>query len=149
MLRMMKTSETKAAAPTRTLPEADRALLTHLVGSEFTAATEPDDRYLALLGWAVRHNACDFAEFVCSQESAHRFVLFSATEVNERRALNHARQISGSPFWAVMRVDRDTKAGFARRLLEFIGCRDETVKLALAALNFAPLPPRGVPGRIN
>ena len=47
---------------------------------------------------------------------------------------NHARQIDGTQFWAVMAIDPKTKRRFVRRLLEFIGCRDETVSAACRAL---------------
>ena len=55
-------------------------------------------------------------------------------EVQEIRARNHARQIPGTHYWAVMTIDDPTKARFVRRLLEFVGCHDETVRAALRGL---------------
>jgi negative modulator of initiation of replication len=60
-------------------------------------------------------------------------------EVQEIRARNQARQIPGTHYWAVMTIEAATKARFVRRLLEFVGCHDETVRAALREL--------GLPGR--
>ena len=49
---------------------------------------------------------------------------------------NHARQIPGTQYWAVMNIDATTRRRFVCRLLEFIGCHDETVALARHALGF-------------
>jgi hypothetical protein len=109
-------------------------LLFHLLGAEFAALTDPVERYLALLAWVARHHAADFADFVSRQESGRRYLLLSHEEVNEVRARNHARQIDGTPFWAVMGLEDAVRARFVRRLLEFIGCHDETVAQSLHLL---------------
>ena len=62
--------------------------------------------------------------------------MLSNDEVHEVLARNHARQIAGTQFWAVMTVDERGRRRFVRRLLEFIGCRDETVSAASRALGF-------------
>lgn len=109
-------------------------LLFYLVSAEFTALPSLTERYLALLAWAAKNYACDFADFISHQESARRYLMLSRDEVNEVRSHNHARQIDGTQFWAVMSIDDATKARFVRRLLEFIGCHDETIAQAIRAI---------------
>ncbi len=109
-------------------------LLFHLVSAEFTALADPIDRYLALLAWVAGQHACDFADFVSHQDSARRYLMLSRAEVNAIRAHNHARQIDGTQFWAVLSIDDATRGRFVRRLLEFIGCHDETIAQAVRAL---------------
>jgi len=109
-------------------------LLLFLVGAEFRALVDPTERYLALLAWCAMNHASDFADFISHQESGHRYLMLSREEVLEVRAHNHARQIDGTQFWAVMTIDPKSKRRFVRRLLEFIGCRDETVVEAGRAL---------------
>lgn len=110
------------------------SLLFLLVGAEFRALADPTERYLALLAWCARNHASDFADFISHQESGHRYLMLSPDEIQEVRERNHARQINGTQFWAVMTIDPDSKRRFVRRLLEFIGCRDGTVIEACRAL---------------
>jgi len=128
------------------LLEADPLLL-HLARPECAALTDPDDRYVALLTWVARHHAHDFAEFIAHQESAHRYLTLGREEVREACARNHARQIGTTPYWAVLAIDDGARARFVRRLLEFVGCQDETVRLALRALGLAVSGPRAWPDR--
>lgn len=109
-------------------------LLFHLVSAEFTALADPTERYLSLLAWAAKYYAFDFADFISHQDSARRYLMLNRDEINDVRAHNHARQIDGTQFWAVMTIDDATRARFVRRLLEFIGCHDETVHQAIKAL---------------
>lgn len=120
----------------RPVPGGD-SLLLHLAGTEFTQLTDRTDRYLDLLAWCARHYATDFADFISHQESGRRYLAWNRDEINEARAHNLARQIDGTPFWAVMTIDAATKRRFVCRLLEFIGCHDETVTEACRALGFA------------
>lgn len=122
--------------PALPAPAGD-TLLFHLASAEFTRLTDPADRYLALLAWCARHYATDFADFISHQESGRRYLAWNRDEINEARAHNHARQIDGTPFWAVMTIDEATKRRFVCRLLEFIGCHDETVAEARRALGLA------------
>ena len=115
-------------------PLAGDALLFHLASEEFTRRTDPVDRYLDLLAWCARHYATDFADFIAHQASVRRYLSLNRDEFNEARALNRARQIDGTQFWAVMAIDDATRGRFVRRLLEFIGCHDETVAHACHAL---------------
>jgi len=115
-------------------PVSGDHLLFYLIGPEFSALAGTDDRYLALLAWVARHYACDFADFIAHQASARRYLMLGREEVNAIRARNLARPIAGTPFWAVMTIDDAARVRFVRRLLEFVGCHDETVAAALAAL---------------
>ena len=109
-------------------------LLAFLVSGEFRALVDPTERYLALLAWCATSHASDFADFISHQESGHRYLMLSREEVHEVRAHNHARQIDGTQYWAVMTIDPKSLRRFVRRLLEFIGCRDEAVTEACRAL---------------
>lgn len=109
-------------------------LLFFLAGQEFAATTDVSDRYLALLAWVAKNYAYDFADFISHQDSALRYLALGRDEVQEIRARNHARQIPGTHYWAVMTIDDPTKVRFVRRLLEFVGCHDETVRTALREL---------------
>lgn len=111
-------------------------LLLFLLGPEFPAAAGPTERYLALLTWCATNHAPDFTDFISHQESGLHYLMFSRDEINEVRARNHARQIDGTPFWAVMSIDNATRRRFVCRLLEFIGCHDETVAQACRSLGF-------------
>ena len=124
-------------------PLAGDTLLFHLASEEFTRLAEPADRYLDLLAWCARHYATDFADFIAHQESGRRYLSLNRDEFNEARALNRARQIDGTQFWAVMTIDDATRGRFVRRLLEFIGCHDETVAHACHALGLPEASSRG------
>lgn len=116
-------------------PLAGDNLLFHLVSAEFTALGDPIERYLALLAWAAKNYSCDFADFISHQESGLRYLMLNRDEIHEVRERNHARQIDGTQFWAVMTIDDATRRRFVCRLLEFIGCHDETVTQAIRALS--------------
>ena len=115
-------------------PLAGDNLLFYLAGAEFARRADPTDRYLALLAWCAGNYACDFADFISHQESGRRYLAFNRDEINEARNRNQARQIDGTQFWAVMTIDDATRRRFVCRLLEFIGCHDETVTHACDAL---------------
>jgi len=117
---------------------AGDTLLCYLTGAEFSRLTDPTARYLDLLAWCAQNYATDFADFIAHQESGRRYLALNRDEINEARARNQARQIDGTPFWAVMTIDDGTRRRFVCRLLEFIGCHDETVVQACRAIGFAP-----------
>jgi hypothetical protein len=117
-------------------PLAGDNLLFFLTSDEFTRLGDPIDRYLALLAWCARHYATDFADFISHQESGRHYLAWNRDEINEARARNHARQIAGTQFWAVMTIDDAARQRFVCRMLEFIGCQDETVAQATHALGF-------------
>jgi hypothetical protein len=110
------------------------SLLLFLGGPQFRGLTGPTERYLALLGWCATNHGSDFVEFISHQESGHRYLMLTPDEVQEVRAHNHARQIDGTQFWAVMTIDPTSQCRFVRRLLEFIGCHDQTVAEACRVL---------------
>lgn len=118
-------------------PLAGDNLLFFLTRAEFTSLADPTARYLALLSWLARNYACDFADFISHQESGRRYLMLNRDEVNEVRSHNHAVQLAGTPYWAVMTIDDATKRRFICRLLEFIGCHDETVAQACRALGLS------------
>lgn len=109
-------------------------LLFYLVSADFTKISGSTERYLALLAWVAKNYAFDFADFISHQDSARRYLMMNRDEVNDVRSRNHARQIDGTQFWAVMTIDDTTRARFVRRMLEFIGCHDETVAQAIRAV---------------
>jgi negative modulator of initiation of replication len=115
-------------------PLAGDNLLFFLTRAEFTAQPDATARYLALLSWVARNYACDFADFISHQESGRRYLMLNRDEINEVRSHNQALQIDGTQYWAVMTIDDATKRRFICRLLEFIGCHDETVRQACRAL---------------
>lgn len=113
-------------------------LLFHLTSAEFSKLTDSAERYLALLGWVARHHAMDFADFISHQASARHYLMLSPTDIDAVRQQHHTRQIGGTQYWAVMNIDHATKNRFVRRLLEFIGCHDETVTEAIRVLALTP-----------
>lgn len=115
-------------------PLAGDNLLFFLTSAEFAAQKNPGERYLALLSWLARNYACDFADFISHQESGRRYLMLNRDEVNDVRSHNHAVQLAGTQYWAVMTIDEATKRRFVCRVLEFIGCHDETVTQACRAL---------------
>lgn len=117
-----------------TTSELSDSLPLFLAGEPFRALVEPRERYLALLGWCATNYASDFADFISHQESGHRYLMLTPDEVLEVRADNHARQIEGTQFWAVMTIDSGSQGRFVRRLLEFIGCHDQAVTEASRVL---------------
>lgn len=125
------------------LPISHDLLSHHINSGEFTALADPTERYLCLLAWAAKNHASDFADFIAHQESAHHYLMLDREAVNDIRAHNHARQIDGTPFWAVMTIDDATKARFVRRLLEYIGCHDQTIRQALQSLGLDHADSRG------
>jgi hypothetical protein len=104
-------------------------------GPDVLAGTaDPDERYLALLAWAARDHACDFADFVAHRPSAGRHLGLDRSQVHALRDRNRARQIGASPFWAVMTLDDDARRAFVHDLLEYVGCPDDAVAVAVRAL---------------
>jgi negative modulator of initiation of replication len=116
-------------------------LLFHLTGGDLVKLADPADRYLALLAWVARNHATDFADFISHQANARRYLRMSQAETDAIRRQHVTRQIGGTHYWAVMNIDAATKGRFVRRLLEFIGCHDETVAEAIRVLQLTPTEP--------
>ena len=102
--------------------------------AEFTAHTDPIERYLALLAWCALNYAGDFADFISHQESGLRYLALNRDEINEARSRNHARQIDGTQYWAIMNIDTATKRRFLARVLEFIGYRDTVTEFVCSVI---------------
>lgn len=104
-------------------------------GPDVLAGTDdPDERYLALLAWAAGHHAADFADFVAHRPSAGRHLGLDRAQVHALRDRHRARQIGASSFWAVMTLDAAARRAFVHDLLEYVGCPDDAVAAAAAAL---------------
>ena len=119
--------------PTRQ-PTGDH-LLFFITGADYNLLNGCIERYLALLAWVAKNYSCDFADFISHQDSARRYLMLNREEVSDIRTRNLARQIDGTQFWAVMTIDDATRGRFVHRLLEFIGCYDETVTQAVHSLS--------------
>jgi negative modulator of initiation of replication len=105
-----------------------------VLSTDFRAKFTDADKYLSLLGWvSVRHSE-EFAEFIRSQGGRRRFLGLTREEVVETCRHNQARQIAGTPYWAIMNIDTATKRRFLSRLLEFIGYRDEVIEFVCGAI---------------
>jgi SeqA protein C-terminal domain len=120
---------------TKHQPDSDQ-LLFFITGAEFARLTDSIDRYLALLAWVAENYSCDFADFISHQDSARHYLMLDREKISDIRSRNLARQIDGTQFWAVMTIDDATRCRFVCRLLEFIGCHDETVTQAVQSLGF-------------
>jgi negative modulator of initiation of replication len=121
-------------------PLAGDSLLFFLTGAEFSARADATARYLALLAWVARNYARDFADFISHQESGRRYLTLNRDEFNDVRAHHQAVQLAGTQYWAVLNIDDPTKRRFLCRLLEFIGCHDETVTQACCSLGLLEAP---------
>jgi hypothetical protein len=115
-------------------------LLFFITGAEYHLLNGLIDRYLAILAWVAKNYSCDFSDFISHQDSARRYLTLNREEVGDVRARNLARQIDGTQFWAVMTISDATRSRFVRRLLEFIGCHDETVTQAVQSLGVPATP---------
>lgn len=111
-------------------PEAAEPLAAFVLGSEFRAKFTDADKYLALLGWVAEHHAAEFGEFIHNQSGNRRFLGLSREEILETCRHNQARQINGTPYWAIMNIDTATKRRFLFRVLDFIGYRPEVSEFA-------------------
>jgi len=139
--RSQTIEELMAALSRQAGPEGD-SLLLYLASVEFRDLTDPTERYLALLAWCATNHSSDFADFIAHQESGYRYLFMSREEFQDVRTHNQARQIDGTQFWAVMTIGPGARRRFVRRVLEFIGCRDETVSEACGALGLGVARPR-------
>ena len=110
-------------------------LLFHLLSAEFSHQRSSESRYLELLGWVAHHHRADFSDFLSRQPSGHQALLLTHEEVSAVRARHLTRQIDSTPYWAVLGLDEAVRARFVRQLLEYIGCHDETITLALRLLS--------------
>lgn len=114
--------------------DAADPLAAFLLSPEFRAKFTDADRYLAILAWIAARHPADFAEFIRGLESGRRYFGLTRDEVVATCRHNQARQIEGTPFWAIMNIDSATKRRFLARVLEFTGYHEDGIELACATL---------------
>jgi len=115
-------------------PDASEPIAAFILSSEFRTKFTDADKYLAILGWLAARHPADFAEFIRNLESGRRYLGLSREEIVDRCRHNQARQIAGSPYWAIMNLDTPTKRRFLGRVLEFIGYRPAVIEFVCAAI---------------
>jgi negative modulator of initiation of replication len=115
-------------------PDAADPLAAFILGAEFRAKFTDAEKYLALLGWVAARHPADFGEFIRSLDGGRRYLGLSREEILETCRHNQARQIAGTPYWAIMNLDTPTKRRFLARVLEFAGYREAVIDFACAAI---------------
>ncbi|HVU25522.1 MAG TPA: hypothetical protein VHE13_15445 [Opitutus sp.] len=115
-------------------PDAAEPIAAFILGPEFRAKFTDADKYIAILSWAAARHSAEFGEFIRSLPGGRRYLGMSRDEVLERCRHNQARQIDGTPYWAVMNLDTATKRRFLARVLEFIGYREAVIEFVCAAI---------------
>jgi len=115
-------------------PDAAEPLATFILSADFRAKFTDADKYLALLGWLATRHAAEFGEFIRNLPGGRRYLGLTREEVLEACRHNQARQIAGTPYWAVMNLDTATKRRFLARVLEFVGYREVVIDFACAAI---------------
>ena len=123
-------------------PESAEPLAAFVVGAEFRTASTDDDKYLGLLGWIATRHAEEFGEFIRRQSFHRRYLSLSQEEILEACRHNHARQIDGTQYWAVLNLDAATKRRFLARLLDFIGYRDAVIDFVCGVIGLRGVTPR-------
>lgn len=119
--------------PTGT-PDAAEPLAAFVLSADFRAKFTDAEKYLALLGWIANRHPADFAEFIRNLDGGRRYLGLSREEILETCRHNQARQIAGTPYWAIMNIDTATKRRFLARVLEFTGYREALIDFACAAI---------------
>jgi negative modulator of initiation of replication len=114
--------------------EAADPLATFILSGDFRSKFTDADKYLALLSWVASRHPADFSEFIRSLSGGRRYLGMSREEIVETCHHNQARQIDGTPYWAIMNLDTATKRRFLARVLEFAGYRDNVIDFACAAI---------------
>lgn len=109
-------------------------LATFLLSAEFRAKFTDADKYLAILGWIAAQHGPDFREFIQSLGSGRRYLSLDREAILAQCHHNQARQIPGTPFWAIMNIDTPTKRRFLGRVLEFVGYREEIIDFTCQAI---------------
>jgi negative regulator of replication initiation len=127
----------------RVSPEAAEPLAAFVLSTEFRAKFTDADQYLGILSWIAGRHAAEFGEFIRSQTSGRRYLGLSREEILEACRHNQARQIDGTPYWAIMNIDTATKRRFLARVLEFIGYRDAVIEFTCSAIGMKGAARRG------
>ncbi len=124
-------------------PEAADPLAAFVLAPEFRAKFADADKYLAILAWIAERHTAEFGEFIRSQTGGRRYLSMSREEILETCRHNQARQIDGTPYWAIMNIDTATKRRFLARVLEFIGYREAVIEFVCAAIGMRGVARRG------
>ncbi len=95
---------------------------------EFRTKFTDADKYLAILAWIAREHGADFREYIASLTRGRRYLSLSRYDIVAQCRHNQARQIPGTPYWAIMNIDTPTKRRFLSRVLEFCGYREELIE---------------------
>jgi negative regulator of replication initiation len=140
---LAKTAEERGCTPGEVLAtmlaSSSEALQSHPLvaytqSPEFRAKYTDADRYVALLSWVARNHPTDFSDFIEHQDSGRRYLGLSPEEIRETCRHNQAREVPDTHYWAIMNLDTPTKRRFLRRLLVFVGTRDEVINHVLATI---------------
>lgn len=129
-----------AASPSA--PDAADPLAAFVLSSEFRAKFTDADKYLGLLAWIAARHPADFGEFIRSLDGGRRYLGLSREAILETCRHNQARQIAGTPYWAIMNLDTPTKRRFLARVLEFCGYGEGAIDFACAAIGMKRPPAR-------
>lgn len=121
---------------------APESIAAFVASAEFQAQANPDDRYLALLGWVATRHAAEFREFIPSLASGRRYLGFSRDAVLETCRHHQARQIGSTQYWAILNIDPASKRRFLVRLLDFVGYREDVAGFVCGMLGDAAHPGR-------
>jgi len=115
-------------------PEAAEPLAAFIVSAGFRAQYTDADRYLGVLSWIAERHPGEFGEFIRVQSGGRRFIGMTRDEIVAACRHNQARQIDGTPYWAIMNLDTASKRRFLARVLEFIGYREVVIEFACRAI---------------
>lgn len=115
-------------------PEAAEPLAAYVISSDFRAKFTDADKYLALLSWVAERHRDEFDEFIRTQTNGRPYLSLSREEILATCRYNQARQIDGTPYWAIMNIDTATKRRFLSRVLDFIGYRDAVIEFVCSAI---------------
>ena len=109
-------------------------LVAFVASAEFRAKFSDADRYLALLAWIAKNYRSEFSDFIVNLETGRRYLGMSPEEIRQTCRHNQARQVPATQYWAIMNLDTPTKRRFLRRLLVFVGERDEVITHVLSTI---------------
>lgn len=118
-------------------------LAAYVLSMGFRSKYTDADKYLAILGWVAMRHAGEFNEFIRTQAGGRRYLSLSSQEILETCRHNQARQIAGTPYWAMMNIDTATKRRFLARVLEFTGYREEIIEFVCYTIGIRRLVRRG------
>jgi negative regulator of replication initiation len=118
-------------------------LAAFLLSPEFRGKFTDADKYLSILGWISARHSGEFNEFIRAQSGGRRYLGLNRDEIVEACRHNQARQITGTPYWAIMNIDTATKRRFLSRVLEFTGYREEIIEFACNSIGMRRFARRG------